>query len=215
MPWPTLANSDIRAAVSTSPTDHAALANVDAVLQHAMQLDPTNVFALFNACLLRRVQRRVRESIELCKRALDIDPRHPGALRELGHDLLLSGDAEQAITSYRASIDAAPYLPYAYNAFKGLGVASLALGHREDAIMYLRKATELDIHGAENEQLWLAAVLEMGGRHAEALKLVEQFIGRHPGQQIDNGYLELLHAPAYADRREEVLAALASAGYSK
>jgi tetratricopeptide (TPR) repeat protein len=134
---------------------------------------------------------------------------------ELGHDLLESGDAAQAITSYQASIDAAPYIPYVYSSLKGLGVASLALGRRDDAMAYFRRSAGLDTWNADNALLWLAAVLEMERRHAEAAKLLQEFISRHPGLPIDDGYLELLRAPAYADCRREVLAALAAAGHPK
>ena len=123
-----------------------------------------------------------------------------------------TGDAPQAIASYKASIDSAPYQPYAYNAFKGLGVASLAVGRREDAIAYLRKSIELDLSGADDARLWLAAVLEMNDRHEEAAKALTEFMDRHPGLEVNDDYLQLLHAPAYADCRTQVLTALAGAG---
>ena len=118
----------------TSVPDPAALAEGEAILGRAMQIDPTNAYTLFNYCLLRREQGRLPEAIEVCKRTLDVDPHYPGALRELGHDLLQSGDAAQAIGYYRASIDAAPLLRYVHISYKGMGVAELALGHRDDAI---------------------------------------------------------------------------------
>ena len=177
------------------------------------QIDPTNAYTLFNYCLLRREQGRLSEAIEVCKRTLDIDPHYPGALRELGHDLLESGDAAQAIGYYRASIDAAPLLRYVHISYKGMGVAELALGHRDDAIAYLRKSAQQDTMSADNERVWLAAVLEMDGRHDEATKVLAEFIASHPGFRIDGDYLQLLRAPVYNDCREQVLEALASAGY--
>jgi tetratricopeptide (TPR) repeat protein len=174
-----------------------------------MQLDATNVFALFNSCLLRNAQGRIHEAMELCQRALDIDPHHSGALREIGHDLLRSGEAENAIKFYQASIASEPDDRWAYNALKGLGVASLALGHRDDAIAYLRKSMQLDAWNTDSEGVWLAAVLEMGDGHAEATTLLNGFMERHPGFRLNRHYLALLSAPVYADRRDQVLAALA------
>ncbi len=55
----------------------------------------------------------------------------------------------------------------------------------------------------------------MDGRHAEAVKTLAAFMTRHPGLRVDGGYLRLLSAPAYADRREGVLKALASAVQAK
>jgi DNA-binding SARP family transcriptional activator/TolB-like protein len=198
--------------ITTSEPDPARLTEAEAILGRAIQIDPTNAYTLFNYCLLRRVQGRLPEAIEVCKRTLDIDPHYPGALRELGHDLLESGDAVQAIGYYRASIDAAPLLRYVHISYKGMGVAELALGHRDDAIAYLRKSAQLDTMSADNERVWLAAVLQMDGRHDEAAKILTEFIAGHPGFRIDGDYLQLLRAPAYNDCREQVVEALASAG---
>jgi DNA-binding SARP family transcriptional activator/Tfp pilus assembly protein PilF/TolB-like protein len=206
-----LASSYIRLALATSPIDAAPLAQADANLSRAFLLDPRNAFVLFNACLLRRLQGRLSEAFALCRRSLNVDPRFPGALRELGHDLLEAGDGQQATSNYRAAIEAGPYLPLVYNAFKGLGVASVALGRRADAIVDFRKAIDLDAGNEDDEQLWLAATLEMDGRHTEAAQTLSAFMIRHPDLRVDGGYLRLLSAPAYADRREEVLKALASA----
>ena len=63
------------------------------MLAHALRLDPTNIFALYNRCVLRTMQGRLAKSVELCKRTLDIDPRYPGGLRQLGVDHLMLGDA--------------------------------------------------------------------------------------------------------------------------
>ncbi len=93
-----------------------------------------------------------------------------------------------------------------------MGVAELALGRRDDAIAYLRKSAQLDTMSVDNEQVWLAAVLEMNDRHDEAAKVLAEFIASHPGLHIDGEHLQLLRAPVYNDCREQVLKALASAG---
>ena len=201
--------------IMTSAPDPAELTEAEAILGRAIQIDPTNAYTLFNYCLLRRVQGRLPEAIETCKRTLDIDPHYPGALRELGHDLLESGDAAQAIGYYRASIDAAPLLRYVHISYKGMGVAELALGHSDGAIAYLRKSAQLDTMSVDNERVWLAAVLEMDGHHDEATKVLAEFIASHPGLRIDGEYLTLLRAPVYNDCRGQVLEALANAGYRR
>jgi hypothetical protein len=152
--------------------------------------------------------------------------------------------------------------------------AVIALGRGADAVGAFRKASDLDVGNEDDEQLWLAATLEMDGRHAEAMKTLAAFMTRHPGLRVDGGYLRLLRnrpgtiesagdcgrpviasaakqspafraqarhagdcfaalamtgralsdavipgrtlsAPSYADRREEVLKALASAVQAK
>lgn len=208
-----LANSTIRAKVSPGSLDHATMEEVDDILAHALRLDPTNVFALYNRCILRTMQGRIAEAVELCKRILDIDPHYPGGLRQLGVDYLMLGDAPQAIASFQASIDASPHLRYVFRALKGLGVAALVQGRRDDAIGYFRRAMDADAEGLDDEQLWLGASLEMSGDHADAVSLLTQFKERRPGLRVDADYLRLLRSPAFADCREQVLVALASAGF--
>jgi DNA-binding SARP family transcriptional activator/TolB-like protein/Tfp pilus assembly protein PilF len=210
-----LANDYIRANLPPGPVDNAALEEADNILAHALRVDPTNVFALFNRCVLRTAQDRIAESVELCKRILDIDPRYPGGLRQLGVDYLMLGDAPQAIVSFQASIDASPHLRYLFHALKGLGVAALAQGRRDDAIGYFRRSMDADVERLDDEELWLAAVLEMNGDHAQAVRRLTEYMDRHPGLRIDADYLRLLRAPAFADCRQQVLAALASAGYRR
>ena len=209
-----LANTYLKTAMTPVP-DSAELTEAEANLGRSIQIDPTNAYTLFNYCVLRREQGRLPESIEACRRTLDIDPHYPGALRELGRALLESGDAAQAIGYYRASIDAAPLLRYVHMSYKGMGVAALALGHRDDAITYLRKSAQLDTMSVDNERLWLAAALEMDGRHEEATKTLADFIASHPGLRIDGEHLQLLRAPVYNDCRGQVLEALSNAGYRR
>jgi DNA-binding SARP family transcriptional activator/TolB-like protein/Tfp pilus assembly protein PilF len=191
----------------------ADLAEGEAILTRAIQIDPTNVYVLFSLCQLRREQGRFADAIEACRRTLDVDPHYSGALRELGHDMLRTGEAARAIVYYQASIDAAPLVPYVHNALKGMGVASLALGRGDDAVAYLRKAEQADVMNADDEKLWLAAALEMNGGHDEASTVLARFVAAHPGIRINYGYLQMLRAPVYEDRRKQVLAALVNAGY--
>ncbi len=104
-----------------------------------------------------------------------------------------------------------PYLPLVHNAFKGMGVAFLALGNFKEAIENLRKSAMLDASQEDDERLWLAAMLDIDGSREEAATMLADFTARHPGLNVGDGYLRLLCAPIYAARRTEVLAALADA----
>jgi hypothetical protein len=53
----------------------------------------------------------------------------------------------------------------------------------------------------------------MNGGHDEASTVLARFVAAHPGLRINYGYLQMLRAPVYEDRRKQVLAALVSAGY--
>jgi len=206
-----LANSYIRATELTWALDPAPLAEADALLDHALRLDPSNVGAQYNQCVLRRFQGRIPEATALCQLVLRNHPHYPGALRELGNDELRLGDAAQSITWYQGSVEAAPLLPFVFESYRGLGVASLALGRRQDAISFLRKSVDSDVSGVDDEKMWLAAALEMDGRHPEAAAMLADFRNHTAHLPADEPFFRILSAPAFAGVRMEVRAALDSA----
>jgi DNA-binding SARP family transcriptional activator/TolB-like protein len=77
--------------------EYADLTEADHYLDSALALDQTNVGALWDKCFLRRMQGRYVEALELCRRVLDINAHHAGALREVGHDLVALHDPADAI----------------------------------------------------------------------------------------------------------------------
>ena len=210
-----LANTYIVDGAQNWPDGETALNAAEPILKRALVVDPANVVALFNLGLLRRIQGRHAEAIELCKRVLQLWPHYPGALREIGHDLLETGHAQEAITWYQDLIDVAPALPFVHDAYKGLGVAAMALGDRARAVRYLTQAVTLDTSHVGDAELWLTAALEMSGQHAEAAARMAEFRRLHPQWGIASEPAVLLEAPAYAAVRHDVLAAFADAWGSR
>jgi DNA-binding SARP family transcriptional activator/TolB-like protein/Tfp pilus assembly protein PilF len=145
----------------------------------SLELDPTNVLALWDKCLLLRVEGHPVEALEVCRRGIDINPRHAGMLREIGHDLLLLDDPGGAIGWFKAAIAANPTQLYVGNAYAGIAAGQLALQHRDEALLALRESLANDYPG-NPAGLMLAALLENDGRHDEAIATLAEFYQNHP-----------------------------------
>ena len=148
-------------------------------LDLALDIEPTNIVALWDKCFLRRLQRRIDEALPICQRVLDLNPHHPGAMREIGHDLMMLGDLRGAIGWFQAAIDAAPQHQFVSDAYFGIAACEYMLGHTERAIATARESLEHDT-GGNLAGLWLATVLETEGRHGEAETALAEFYRRHP-----------------------------------
>jgi len=184
-----LANSDLTDfTVSLLPCDLSDAANR---LDRALKLDPANLVALWAECFLRRLQGQPGAALDLCRRALDVNPHNPGTLREIGYDLLSLNDANGAIGWFKAAIDANPNHAFVNDAYQGLGESELALGHEEEAIASFREAVRHD-HWGNLSGLILAAVLEMSGQHSKASAALAEFRQHHPEfSSPSNGLLQL------------------------
>ena len=158
------------------------LSEAETRLDRVLQLDPINLNALWDKCSLRRLQGRPADALEICRRALDINPHNPGTLREIAHDLLELDDAPEAIAWFNAAIAADPTHPFVGDAYKGIALAELFLGDTEAALTALRKSLEHDYRG-NVAGLLLAGVLESAGHDAEARSTLAEFNQRHPELQ--------------------------------
>jgi len=148
-------------------------------LDRVLQQDPINFNALWDKCSLLRLQGRPADALELCRRALDINPHHPGTLREIAHDLLELDDAPGAIAWFNAAIAADPTHPFVGDAYKGIALGDLLLGDRDAALTAFHKSVEHDYRGNVSG-LFLAGVLESAGRDSEAKATLAEFFRHHP-----------------------------------
>ncbi len=162
--------------VNLLPSD---LTEADRYLDRALEINPMNVIALWGKCYLRRMERRFGEALGFCQRVLDLDAQHPGALREVGHDLLGLNDASEALAWFRASIASSPKHPFIDDAYLGIAESELSLDHPEAALSALRDSLNND-HWGSPTGLWLAGALEFAGRHSEAEATLAEFYRRHP-----------------------------------
>ena len=158
------------------------LSEAETRLDRALQHDPINFTALWDKCSLLRLQGRPADALEVCRRALDINPHNSGTLREIAHDLLELDDAPEAIAWFNAAIAADPNHPFVGDAYKGIALGELFVGDTDAALSAFRKSVEHDYRGNVSG-LFLAGVLESAGRDSEAKSVLAEFSQHHPELQ--------------------------------
>ena len=163
-------------AVTGAPHD---LSEAETRLDRVLQQDPINFNALWDKCSLLRLQGNPADALEVCRRALDINPHHPGTLREIAYDLLDLDDAPEAIAWFNAAIAADPGQPFVGAAYKGIALGDLSLGDTDAALAAFHKSVEHDYRG-NVAGLFLAGILESSGRDSEAKATLAEFFRHHP-----------------------------------
>ena len=86
--------------------------NPDAVTE----LDPENAEAWHQRGIVHLMQNNTEQALADLKRALEIDPRHYKALRDLGALLQQTGDQRGALDAYRKALAVNPFLEQAKRA---------------------------------------------------------------------------------------------------
>ena len=144
-------------------------AGVDASLEHALELNPNAVDALFLRGAHSVSRERFEEGLDWIRRGLRVDPRAPFLQSHLAQYTLYAGRPEEAERLGRDAVRHAPDSPHAHFA---LGYALDALGRYLEAADEFGKAAKLSTEVA----LWrtLQGVsLHRGGRTEEAAALIE------------------------------------------
>lgn len=74
----------------------------------AIVADPNNLYALVNFCALLDKRQDYDKAIEMCDRAIAVDPRSPDASLLLGDALLGKGRINEAMSQYKKGLEIAP-----------------------------------------------------------------------------------------------------------
>ncbi len=133
--------------------------------------------------------RRFKQAEAICRKALDLQPNDPGALRLFGDILQRTGRAKEAVAPFQRALAVSP--GYA-DAHFGLGVAWYRLGDNAAATRCFQRALELkpDFFEATHN---LATILQAQGRLEEAVVAYEAAIRQRPEwASLHNNYGNLL-----------------------
>lgn len=138
------------------PDLDAAMAQIDAQLARALAAEPTNARGQYVACMLRRQQRRLEESLQAGMRALELQPDMALALTNLGETLLLLGRPADALAPLHRALEVSPRDPTRGFTWLRIGRAQMLLGDAAQAIPWLERIDDRTVNPAA-VALWLAA----------------------------------------------------------
>ena len=140
------------------------------------------------------------EAINLCRRALQIQPNNPDAYNNMGNALQEKGDAEKAVACFRKALE---FQPNHVDAMNNLANCFQEQGKLEDSIALYRKAIELrplfaKAHGN------LGNALRALGRIDESIATCRKAVEMMP--TMEEAHVNLGTAPHMAGRYTEGVA---------
>lgn len=148
------------------------------LLADAAAVDPNNHQVLGMTAYLANVQGRYTEAISAYRRVLGDYPNDDGAYNGLGHCLISTGRAEEAIPMIETAIRLDPRSGFNWSRYEEMGFALLLLGRDEESIVWTQRALAANPNNnAANRarfNLRLAAAQARLGRLDEAHRAIAE-----------------------------------------
>jgi tetratricopeptide (TPR) repeat protein len=165
----------------------------------AVAANPRSVSGTINLGTTVAMMGEADRAIELFQRALELEPDSATAHFNLGELLSRQGRPAEA----RPHLEAVTKLsPSDVPSHLLLAEVSLALGDTETAMEHFKRASEID-DSAERAFIGLARVLDLQGRYAEALQVLEDAHARMPDQgRLANALARVLATSPAASLRD-------------
>jgi tetratricopeptide (TPR) repeat protein len=155
----------------------------------AYKLAPTNADVNYLLGILSVRQNNFDQAEKWLNRAISFDPRHAGALTEMGHVLLHNADVAAAVAVLEPAVLLAPKR---WRAHELLAEAYFREGQFEKA----RQQAELAVHGSRGAavEAWLldAQSLAKLGRPREAVESLEALLREQPQSEAAQRARELI-----------------------
>jgi class 3 adenylate cyclase/TolB-like protein/Flp pilus assembly protein TadD len=205
-------------AVVNRPASRKTMIEARALFQHAIDYDPDNadalagiattyVFEVLNSYYSSGREDRLRDAKALIQRALEIEPRHIGALKVQAAILRAEGKFDDAVAASQAVIAQNPGEPWAY---KEVGLSELYLGRFREALDWFEKAEAIGPRDP-SRWIWLGAMGRAQfflGHSEEAIQLLRHSADANPNDV--RAYALLAAIYALSGKRDDAGAALAS-----
>ncbi len=119
----------------------------ETALRRAIALNPNYADAHLLLGFNLRGQRRTAEATQSYQTALSLDPFNPAVLDEISIDHMLNGNYSAAITQFQRRLLLQPDRSETY---RQMALWARSYGHLDDALLWARKAVELDPEGPLN-----------------------------------------------------------------
>ncbi len=164
-------NSQAVACLRTGRLDDCEVA-----LMSGLELEPERDDLLCNLGLLRDLQGRTDEAIELHIGATEREPQQPARWSGLAELLMKAERWNDAAEAWRRRLSVGAPSAVACNRY---ALALLRCGELEDGEAALRQGLELDPQDSELNHS-LAHALQLAGRHRESIELAQAVLAREP-----------------------------------
>jgi len=153
------------------------LAEAKQQLERALELNPDHADTLFQLGRLAQGEGQLNQALEYFRRAASQEKYPRAVQRHLGEALSAAGRFAEAEQAFKEAVKLKPNDAAALSGLAGLYLDRGA--NREIALSLARRAGELEPAVARHQRVAARALFELG-RLAEAQKLLEQAISRHP-----------------------------------
>jgi len=144
--------------------------------KNVLQIDPNDAEGHFMFGQIMEKEQNWRQAYALFLRAVELNPKHVGALIHLGRLYAMSGAPEKAIEAADKVLVQKPGDPAAM-VLKGL--AKARMGNKEDAIQDVEAAVKVDSGNVEAVSLLSALYADLGNMD-KAMAMAEKGIKDHP-----------------------------------
>jgi TolB-like protein/class 3 adenylate cyclase len=209
------ARADVADGVNSFVADPiAAFAAAEGKLTKALSSVPDHSHGHMWLGLVEIVTRRAAQGIAECEHALELDRNLANARAVIGFGKLLVGRAEETEAHIAEAMRLSPRDTLAYRWMSSAAVAKLHLGSYEQAVIWFRRAIEVN-RNYPSSYFNLAAALGQLGRLDEARQAVNAGLPLNPAYSISRArvnWTAMSDNPIYLTQMECVLEGMRKAG---
>jgi TolB-like protein/DNA-binding winged helix-turn-helix (wHTH) protein/Tfp pilus assembly protein PilF len=142
----------------------------DREFRRAIDLDPNDASSRETYALFLKSMGRYNEALSQSNRAIELSPMAPFSRANAGSLLAMMGHYDPAMAEFKRATQIDPQLPYVW---ERMGPVLLMQGQSEQAIAALEKARDYS-GGQQDDLAWLGYAYAVGGRTADAQKVLDQ-----------------------------------------
>ena len=188
----------------------------DSLLAEALIIQPSNVLARYDRCMLRRAQTRYEEAVTVCRELVDDLYRRPLAYKEMWEDYLYLGQPDQAIAAFTTADHLVKRAATRWTWLLGGGWAYLQVGNYAQAIEWLRRALEQRPR-TYSARVWLIAAYALSGRQQDAAAELAELQRAQPELfSRDDALAQMINtpgSPAFGENMRRVIEGLEKGGF--